>query len=222
LQNIREEERIVLAREIHDELGQILVAMKIDLGMLGLKAPKFIKEDASEEFMAQFQRLAGLVDNTIKTARRIMTDLRPEVLDLLGLIEALKSHIKIFSERHNITSYFESELTTLNIETPRAVALFRILQESLNNVAKHAMATEVVVRLNKLDDSKIEFEIKDNGLGFDMAKKKRNDSYGLIGMKERAFLLDGDLSISSSLGNGTSVRIIMPYTEELPLSEKII
>lgn len=219
LQNIREEERIVLAREIHDELGQILVAMKIDLGMLGMKATKFIKEEASEEFMAQFQRLAGLVDNTIKTARRIMTDLRPEVLDLLGLIEALKSHIKIFSERHNITTVFESELKTLNIETPRAVALFRILQESLNNVSKHAMATEVVVRLNKLDDSKIELEIKDNGLGFDMAKKKRNDSYGLIGMKERAFLLDGDLSIISSPGKGTTIRIIMPYTEELPLSE---
>ena len=214
LQNIREEERIVLAREIHDELGQILVAMKIDLGMLGLKANKFIKEDASDEFMVQFQRLAGLVDNTIKTARRIMTDLRPEVLDLLGLIETIKTHIRIFSERHQVACVFETELTTLNIDTQRAVALFRILQESLNNIAKHAMATEVVVKLEKTDDSKILFEIKDNGLGFDLSMKKRNDSYGLIGMKERAFLLDGNLSITSAIGKGTTVKIVMPYIED--------
>ena len=162
-----------------------------------------------------FQRLAGLVDNTIKTARRIMTDLRPEVLDLLGLVETIRTHIKIFSERHKVACVFETELTTLNIDTQRAVALFRILQESLNNIAKHAMATEVLIKLEKTDDSKIVFEIKDNGLGFDLSMKKRNDSYGLIGMKERAFLLDGNLTITSAIGKGTTVKIIMPYIEDL-------
>jgi signal transduction histidine kinase len=209
LQNVREEERILLAREIHDELGQILVAIKIDLGIMKQKAQKFIYPDAADEFLNKFEQLSAMVDNTLKAARRIMTDLRPEVLDLLGFVDALKQHIAKFQERYGVVCTFESNLSTVEIDSQRSVALFRILQESLNNIAKHAHATEVKIHLVK-SEHKIEFVICDNGVGFDMSRKTKQDSYGLIGMKERAFLLEGELTISSAPDKGTTVKIEIP------------
>ncbi|MDD3077861.1 MAG: PAS domain S-box protein [Paludibacter sp.] len=212
LQNIREEERVVLAREIHDDLGQILVAVKMDLGMLGLKSQKFIKEEAAGEFMEQFKRVSGMVDNTIKTARRIMTNLRPEVLDLLGLIETLRSHVSSFAERYQIDAKFETNIDKFNMENQNSVAIFRIVQESLNNVAKHAKASKVLVSLNK-HKSCILLKIKDNGVGFDTTNKRKFDSFGLMGMNERAYLLDADFVIESKPGVGTEVRLSIPISK---------
>jgi PAS domain S-box-containing protein len=212
LQNVREEERILLAREIHDELGQILVAIKIDLGLLGQKAQKHIDNEASEDLTMQFQRLSGLVNNTIETTRRIMTDLRPEVLDLLGFVEAARLHIRNFEERYGIECHFENDVSALEVDSQRSVALFRILQESLTNIAKHAQATVVRVHLGIVGE-KLFLEIADNGVGFDSRAKVRDDSYGLIGMRERAFLLDGKLVVVSKPGKGTTVRIEMPFFE---------
>ncbi|MBN2764813.1 MAG: PAS domain S-box protein [Paludibacteraceae bacterium] len=211
LQNIREEERVVLAREIHDDLGQILVAIKIDLGLLGMKAQKFIREEASEEFMTHFKRLAGQVDNTIKTARRIMSNLRPEVLDILGFEDAVRSYINSFSERFNISCTFDCEISDFKIEQQHSLALFRIIQESLNNVAKHAFASKVDINIAPVNDKKIALTISDNGKGFDIQAKRRNDSYGLIGMKERAYLLEAVFHIESEPGQGTHITITMPY-----------
>ena len=210
LQNIREEERIMLAREIHDELGQILVAIKMDLGMLKIKATNLNSSD-SNEFMNQLEHLVGLVDNTIKTARKIMTDLRPEVLDLLGIVDAIRQYVKSVEERYHIKCKFETELDILDIPIQQAVALFRIVQEALTNTIKHAQATKVSISLSKTDEG-IYLEITDNGKGFDMSIKKRIDSYGIIGMKERAYLLDADLSIESQLGKGTKIHIEMPFS----------
>lgn len=212
LQNIREEERVVLAREIHDELGQILVAIKIDLGLLGIKAEKYIRDEASAEFMEHFNRLSGQVNNTIKTARRIMSNLRPEVLDILGFVDAVKSYLNTFSERHKIKCSFESEIADFNIDSQHSVALFRIIQESLNNTAKHAFASEIVIHLGFISDSRVFIEVIDNGKGFDISQKKRSDSYGIIGMKERAYLIDADFQIISEAGKGTTIRIEIPYT----------
>lgn len=210
LQNIREEERIMLAREIHDELGQILVAIKMDLGMLKIKATNLNSSD-SNEFMNQLEHLVGLVDNTIKTARKIMTDLRPEVLDLLGIVDAIRQYVKSVEERYHIKCKFETELDILDIPIQQAVALFRIVQEALTNTIKHAQATKVSISLSKTDEG-IYLEIADNGKGFDMSIKKRIDSYGIIGMKERAYLLDANLSIESQLGKGTKIHIEMPFS----------
>lgn len=210
LQNVREEERVLLAREIHDDLGQILVAIKIDLGMLSHKVQKTVEQSGNEELMLKFEQLYGLVDNTIKTARRIMTDLRPEVLDLLGLIDAIKQHLAKFEERYNVRCVFENEIADIELTSQQSVALFRILQESLNNIAKHARANTVKVFLGMVND-KLCFQISDDGVGFDTRVRARLDSYGLIGMKERAFLLDGELTVKSKPGKGTVVSIEMPY-----------
>ncbi len=214
LQHIREEERVVLAREIHDDLGQILVAIKIDLGLLGMKANKFIRQEASEEFMQHFQRLAGQVNETIKTARRIMSNLRPEVLDILGFEDAVRSYINSFSERFHIKCTFHCEIQNFKIDQQHTVALFRIIQESLNNVAKHAMATNVDISISKQDSEHAVITISDNGKGFDTNARRRNDSYGLLGMKERAYLLDADFNIDSEPGQGTHVTIVIPYPHD--------
>ncbi|ADQ80307.1 multi-sensor signal transduction histidine kinase [Paludibacter propionicigenes WB4] len=212
LQNVREEERILLAREIHDELGQILIAIKIDMGMLKQNVLKGIDDQHSAEVLEKFESLSSLVDNTIHTARKIMTDLRPEVLDLLGFIDAVKQHLKAFQNRHKVQCKFENTDNDLQFSSQQAVALFRIIQEALNNVAKHAKATEVKVKLKQKDDSLI-LEIIDNGVGFDENQKKNHDSYGLIGMKERVFLLDGELAIISGKNTGTTIKITMPYNK---------
>ena len=126
LQNIREEERILLSREIHDELGQILVAIKIDLGLLTQKAMKSVKPEHLEEFKGQIMKLAGLVNDTIDSSRRIMTDLRPVVLDFLGFIEAGKQHLNKFSERHQIECDFINNSKDIEFDMQYSVALFRI------------------------------------------------------------------------------------------------
>jgi len=211
LQNVREEERVLLAREIHDELGQILIAIKIDMGMLKQNVLKGIDVKHSEQVLTKFDGLFSLVDNTIKTARKIMTDLRPEVLDLLGFIETIKQHLNTFEERYNIKCIFENTLASLQLDSQQSVALFRIIQEALNNVAKHSKATELRVRLDQKED-KLTLEIVDNGIGFDENQKKKSDSYGLIGMKERVFLLDGELTIAGRKNIGTSIKVVMPYS----------
>lgn len=214
LQNVREEERILLAREIHDELGQILVAIKIDLGLLKHKALDNIELKNYNELKLLYEHLNTLVDNTIKTSRRIMTDLRPELLDILGLVDALRSYANSFQERYAIECIFDSTVQTIDIDDQRSVAIFRILQESLTNVAKHAMATQVNIQLGIKEKNCLFLEIKDNGKGFDIAKRK-NESYGLIGMKERAYLLDGDFTVLSSPGAGTTVKIEIDYPQQL-------
>jgi len=210
LQNIREEERVLLAREIHDELGQILIAVKIDLGILKQNVLKGIDSERADNLLVKFNELSGLVDNTIHTARKIMTDLRPEVLDLLGFTEAVKQYLKTFEDRYKILCNFENNTKELTLNSQQSVALFRIIQEALNNVIKHSKATDVKIKISHNED-KLTLEIRDNGVGFDEKQKKNPDSYGLIGMQERVFLLEGELVIIGNKNRGTTIRIIMPY-----------
>lgn len=209
LQNIREEERVLLAREIHDELGQILIALKIDLGIMKQKTLKLIKKTDAADILTNFDNLFGLVDNTIKTTRKIMTDLRPEVLYLLGFVEAVRLQVHNFQDRHQINCYFDCTTPKLELNTQQSVALFRIVQESLNNIAKHSKATSSKILIFEEND-KLVLEISDNGVGMKENQKVKHDSYGLIGMKERVFLLDGTLNITSRPGEGTKIKIEIP------------
>ncbi|HEY6915879.1 MAG TPA: sensor histidine kinase, partial [Paludibacter sp.] len=185
-------------------------AVKIDMGMLKLNVLKDIDKKRSEELHIKFDNLSVLIDNTIKTARKIMTDLRPEVLDMIGFVETVRQHLNSFKERHKVSCNLVTSDSHLELSTQQSVALFRIIQEALNNIAKHAKATEVNVIVNKRD-KKLILEIEDNGVGFEQNQKKNHDSYGLIGMKERVFLLDGELSIKSKVGKGTTVQVIVPF-----------
>ena len=210
LQNVREEERNILAREIHDDLGQILIAMKIDLGLLKQNVLKTVGTTDYDDLQNQFNDLSKMVDNTLISARRIMTDLRPEVLDMIGFTETVKQHLNHFQQRHKIECNFENHTKILKLNSDQSVALFRIVQEALNNVAKHSRASHVNVLLNHTND-KLSLDIVDNGIGFDPNENINTDSYGLIGIRERVLLLDGELIIDSTKGKGTTIHIIMPY-----------
>jgi PAS domain S-box-containing protein len=210
LQDVREEERVLLAREIHDELGQILIALKIDLGMLKQTIVRKSLDADKESTLSHFEQVFSLLDKTIKTTRKIMTGLRPEVLEMIGFSEAVRLHILEFEERHQLKCTFKNSTSNLQLNSQQSLALFRILQEALTNVAKHADATQVVVTLS-LQDGKVIMKIEDNGKGLDEDLKVKRDSYGLIGMHERVFLLNGELSITGKPGNGTCVLVEIPY-----------
>jgi len=210
LQNVREEEKVALAREIHDDLGQILVALKIDIGLLKQKVIRDNSFVASEGMLEKFDNLVFLIDKTIKTTRRIMTGLRPEQLEIFGFIGATKTYLQQFEERHQLSCQFIVEASDLDLDQQQALTLFRILQEALNNIVKHAKASMVKIQLsNKIDT--LVMEIIDNGIGFNKNNSSRTDSYGMIGMKERVVLLEGKLEIVSEVGSGTCVRVEIPY-----------
>ncbi len=212
LQDVREEERVLLAREIHDELGQILIALKIDLGMLKQTVARRTQDADKEATLQQFEQVFNLLDKTIRTTRKIMTGLRPEVLEMIGFSEAARLHVSEFEQRHHLNCTFKNSTSDLHLNSQQSLALFRILQEALTNVVKHANATLVAVNLN-MQDGVLTMKVEDNGKGLEVNRKVKGDSYGLIGMRERVFLLNGELSITGKPGKGTCVSVEMPYLE---------
>jgi len=212
LQNVREEEKVAIAREIHDDLGQTLVALKIDMGLLKSRMTKSRTTNDLKVISDSFDDIVNLIDKTIKTARRIMSGLRPELLEINGFENVSVSYIREFEERHQIHCEFDSEISDIKMSSQQSLVFFRILQESLNNIAKHSHATFVKIQF-KIESGKLILEIIDNGIGFDKNNSGRQDSYGMIGMKERAVLLDGELSIESEIDKGSCIKLEIPWND---------
>lgn len=210
LQSVREEEKIALAREIHDDLGQNLVALKIEAGLLKNKTVKINNTEHSEEIAEKFDRIIGLIGETIKTARRIMNGLRPELLELKGFVGAVTAYIQEFEERYQIVCEFKTDQPDLELDHQQSLTLFRILQESLSNIARHSKAENATVLLYGESDQLV-MEIIDDGIGFDINNSGRQDSYGMIGMKERVVLLGGKINVKSEIGKGTTIAVSMPW-----------
>lgn len=197
----REYERKSIARELHDDLGQALTAVKIDLGI--------IKRNVKEEnVLFKIDKLSTLVSNTIKTVQRITSELRPGIIDDLGLNAAIEWYTKEFGTRNEIDIFLDVE-SEIPISSDDSITLFRIMQESLTNIARHARANRVEIGLFCLENT-INFKISDNGIGITDANLSSKKSYGLIGMRERAITLDGTLEIYSESGNGTVVSLNFP------------
>lgn len=214
LQTVREEEKIALAREIHDDLGQNLVALKIEAGLLKNKINKTNNNGHSVEISDRFDKIIGLVERTIKAARRIMNGLRPELLELNGFVSAAATYIHEFEDRYQINCEFLPDKEGIDLNAQQSLTLFRILQESLSNIARHAKASSVTVKL-RTEPDKLFLEINDNGIGFDMQQNSgRQDSYGMLGMKERVVLLGGELNIGSEIGKGTKISVSIPALEK--------
>jgi signal transduction histidine kinase len=201
LQMAREEERKVVAREIHDELGQALTALKIDLSSLFHDLPAD-KKQVSESIL-------NLIDQTIQSVRRISTELRPGILDDLGLVAAVEWAGEEFETRTRTKCQLDLPQEDIFIDQERATALFRILQETLTNVARHANATQVKIRLAKQGGG-LTLEIRDNGKGVSPEQLSSGRSLGILGMRERASLLGGELTISGAPGQGTVVSVRIP------------
>jgi signal transduction histidine kinase len=202
LLSVREEERTGIAREIHDELGQSLTAMKIDLAWLASRLPR-----RNAPLLERIRSTLELADSIIQSVRRISTELRPGILDL-GLAAAVEWQTHEFQARTGIQC--KLRLLAQEVVAPDAsTALFRILQETLTNVARHAGAMRAEVVLQKQRD-RLVLRIRDNGRGFDQAGTSLSGSLGLLGMRERAAMLGGGVSISSAPGKGTTVTAWIP------------
>lgn len=210
LQNIREEERTHIAREIHDELGQYLTAIKMDAAWLRNKC------DSTDETMHEkLMEMISLIDETVGTVRRISGELRPAMLDDLGLIAAVEWKCNNFERRNSIPNKFTSSVEELNLERNSAINIYRIIQEAFNNIIKHAQATAVETDVTKTDTVLL-IKIKDNGIGFDETQQKNKNSFGLLGMRERAMMMGGTLTIESEKDKGTRVIIELPLKTTSP------
>jgi PAS domain S-box-containing protein len=221
LQQIREEEKIMISREIHDEMGGGLTGLKMDLSWL---SQQLDKTAASKERIALMNRIhesKKLIDQMINIARRIALDLRPSVLDDLGLVAALEWQLSEFTRRTKIQHELATTVEYVNMEETTAVAVFRIFQEALTNVALHSEATKVAVAFKEgerslFGDENLILEIRDNGRGITDEEILNPGSLGLLGMKERVLAFGGELSIRGEPGGGTTLILKMPRIKGEP------
>ncbi len=212
LQSAREEERTRIAREIHDELGQVLTALKMDLSLLGRKFAAADTIVPRSLVLNEIKSMSKLIDHTIQSIREIIVELRPEMLDDLGLKAAIEWQVQEFQSRTHIPCRFDTNLEEIDLDHERSMAVFRILQESLTNVARHANATNVAVNLTEADDSLL-LEVRDNGRGITPSEMEKTKSFGILGMQERALLLGGEINIQGSAGQGTMVSLRVPLAQ---------
>jgi signal transduction histidine kinase len=211
LQSVREEERTRIAREVHDELGQALTSCKLDLSWIVGKLPRDLRP-----LQEKTRALISHIDSTIQTVRRISNELRPGVLDHLGLVAALETQANEFQNRTGIKCDVRSNLRDVPLDQNLSTTFFRIFQETLTNVIRHAGATEVTVDLREAD-GRITLEVKDNGRGISRAAASNTKSMGLLGMRERAALLGGTFRIGRvSRDVGTRVRVSIPVGQPAP------
>jgi PAS domain S-box-containing protein len=203
LQSVREDERTKVAREIHDELGQALTAIKIELSSLLFEWP------AEQRPSKRVESINRLVDQTIQSVRKISTELRPGILDALGLVAAVEWAAEEFETRTGIRCRVDLPKDSLEISQERATAVFRIFQETLTNIARHADATEVHIRLAR-EDGSLSLEVYDNGVGVSEEQLSASQSLGILGMRERALLLGGEFLVSGAPKQGTRVRLRIP------------
>ena len=208
LENIREEERKRISREIHDDLGQKLTALKMEVAWL---YQKYGEEVRSTDLEDQSERTTKLIDTTIASVRRIAQELRPRVLDDLGLIAALESELKLFEERTKISCQLIQPYGDIILPPKRATAAYRIFQEALTNVARHSNAKKVVVSVT-INDDILNIGVSDNGIGMVTSEPGELDSLGVLGMTERARLHGGKITINSVKGAGTTVQFTVPLS----------
>jgi len=204
LQNVREEERGTIAREIHDELGQLLTALKMEVAWLGGKLP-----GEHHQLLAKTREMARHIDETIKTVQRISAELRPGILDDLGLTAAIEWQANEFLRKTGVIFNILSTIDRHALDRTLTTTLFRIFQESLTNICRHAHATEVFVTLD-VEGANLVMTIKDNGRGINEKKITDPGSLGLIGMRERVLHFGGELNISRIPDGGTCIRVNIP------------
>jgi PAS domain S-box-containing protein len=214
LEAIREEERSRVAREIHDELGGRLTCLKSDLLYLNGLAPEQEPTNRPGALRKKCQSMVQLIDQTIEVVQRIARELRPRMLDELGLMAAIEWQTQEFEKRTGIRCQYISTGQEFAIDRERATALFRICQEALTNVARHARATTVMVRLAKTGDHVL-LMVEDNGDGIAAEKIMDMHALGLAGMRERAALLGGECRITGNPGKGTMVMVRIPFEQNL-------
>jgi signal transduction histidine kinase len=199
---VREEERSRIARDVHDELGQKLTALQLEVSMLSARY-----HDDPPELSRKLHALLALIDATMDSVRTIAADLRPPVLDL-GLVPAIEWQVQEFRRRTGIACELAVGDDDIELDEERATAVFRMLQEALTNVARHARATQVEIAL-ALQQDMLQLTVEDNGVGMPANRPRGRKSFGLLGLRERALMVGGEVNIDSHPGR-TVVRITLP------------
>ncbi|MGE5467535.1 MAG: PAS domain S-box protein [Ignavibacteria bacterium] len=206
LQTAREEERTRIARELHDELGQALTVLRIDLSWLQGKCPK-----SEPAVINRLEGAYGLVERTVNAVRRISADLRPPMLDDLGLAAAIEHHVRGFAERTGIACELNMDREEFDLANDAATTLFRVVQEALTNAARHSGAKHVTIDIEEAEDG-VHLVVADDGRGFDASAAP--PGFGLLGMRERVKMQGGRLAIESAPGAGTRVEAWLPIATE--------
>ena len=204
LHSVREEERKNIAREIHDELAQALTALKIDVFWMKKRLP-----NDNCALQQKIQAMSGLIDTTIKSVQRIASKLRPGLLDDLGLQEAIQWHTQEFQARTGVHCDLAFEGEWERLDPDRAITVFRVFQEALTNVARHAKATRIKMT-GQTTDRRVKIAIRDDGRGITPAESANPNSFGIMGMRERVHYWGGSISIQGDPGEGTTIEVSIP------------
>lgn len=215
LQTVREEERTHIAREIHDEFGAILTVLNIDLTWIEKQLPE------NQSLIERIKKDIDLINSAIKTVQRISTELRPGILDHLGLAAAVEWYVKEFANRAGVNWDISIDMKNIGVDRDISTAVFRILQETLTNSARYAEATKVSVRLSERDGLLV-LEVSDNGKGISEEQLSDAHSFGLIGMRERVKYWGGDVTIKGIPNKGTTVTVRIPMGNKEALNDKDI
>ena len=210
LQYVREEERTRIAREVHDELGQALTGLKLDMSWLAARLGRNAKP-----VQAKVKTMVDHIDETIQTVRRIATELRPGILDSLGLVAALEWQANEFQSRTGIPCNVVAAVDDSQLQQQFATVFFRIYQETLTNIIRHAKATRVDVRLAE-ESGALVLTVQDNGRGISEEEIANTRSIGLVGMRERAMLIGGEITLQGTPGKGTTMTLRVPLERQLP------
>ncbi|HKW10229.1 MAG TPA: histidine kinase [Gemmatimonadaceae bacterium] len=205
LESVREEERTRIARELHDELGQALTGLKLDLAWMERR----LNRHSQSELVDRCASVLGRMDDVMIAVRRIVTELRPSVLDQLGLADAIEWQAQDFARRTGLTLDLDIQCEVPQPQGAVASAVFRMLQEALTNVAKHASATNVQVALH-IDENSLALGVSDNGRGITRNEMRGSHSLGLLGLRERAIAWGGSVTISGDRKSGTTVALLLP------------
>jgi PAS domain S-box-containing protein len=211
LQQAREEEAMRIARELHDQLGRCLTAMKMDVDGIERGLAGAAAEADLGALTEKVRRMNETLDETVYTVRRIAAELRPGVLDDLGLSAAIEWQARDFQRRSGVSCVVRAPEEDLPLSRDQATALFRIFQESLTNVARHAKATKVWVNLSK-EEGAVVLEVEDDGVGISSARLAERHSLGLLGMRERVAAFGGEIELAGMPGQGTAVVVRMPVS----------
>jgi signal transduction histidine kinase len=202
--SVREEERTRIAREIHDELGQVLTGLKLEVTWLA----KRLAAD-QKPLLEKTETMCRLIDSTVRLVRRISTGLRPEILDEMGLVAAIGWQAGEFQKRMGIRCRLELPADQVALDKELSTAVFRIFQEVLTNIARHARASSVNVDLD-ISDDRLSLRVVDNGIGIADGQIRSRESLGLLGMRERAQLFGGEVTIQAAPRIGTTVSLLIP------------
>ena len=207
LETVREEERKIIARNLHDDLGQIMTAVKMDVSWIKTRLP----ED-NKGLKRRTESTLQIIDQAIGSVRRLSSELRPSILDDLGLYEALIAHIYEYEKHYDIRVNYKLPKKEVGLSAIQEISIFRIIQEAMTNAARHSRASQVNLHISKKHDN-LEIFIGDNGKGIDESQITSSDSFGLIGMRERVLQWGGAISIKGIEQKGTHINIKIPLSE---------